>query len=190
MNAQQISVKLFADDPRRVDQGELIPVFHRWIREGALDERVLVDVADYRHVHHGPGVMVIAHDAHYGMDEEHGEVGLVYARKRDEPGDPGARLREAFGKVLAACELLEGESSLGGLRFRGDRALVRVMSRLSADNSPESFAELEPHLREVGAALYPDAEVEVRHIGDARAPLSAEIRASASPDVTTLRGRL
>jgi hypothetical protein len=190
MNLQQLSVKLFVRGGAPVEQAALIPVFHRWIREQQLDERVLVDVADYRHVHHGPGVMLIAHDAHYGLDEEQGEVGLLYSRKRDELGEAGDKLRDALAKALAACELLEGEPDLGPLAFGADRILVRVDSRRVADNSEASFVELRPHLEALAESLCAGETVEVVHVGDPRAPLSAELRAAADPGVGALRARL
>jgi hypothetical protein len=190
MNLQQLSVKLFVAEGARVDQTAVIPVFHRWIRDQRLDERVLVDVADYRHVPDGPGVMIIAHDAHYGLDEEAGQVGLLYSRKRDEVGEAGPKLRDAFTRALAACALLEAEPDLQPLAFRGDRALVRVQSRLVADNSAASFAELQPHLADLAEALYPGETVEIRHVGDPRAPLSAELVAPSDPGIAALRARL
>jgi hypothetical protein len=190
MNLQQLSVKLFVRGGARVDQEALIPVLHRWIREQKLDERVLIDVADYRHVHHGPGVMIIAHDAHYGLDEEQGEAGLLYSRKRDEIGDAGDKLRDATVKALAACELLEAEPDLQPLVFGADRLLFRVHSRRAADNSEASFLELRPHLEALAVRLFPGEAVEVAHVGDPRAPLSAELRAAADPGVGALRARL
>ena len=50
-----------------VELEEFIPVFHDWIQTQQLAE-LLIDVADYRHVPHGPGVVLVAHDAHYAMD--------------------------------------------------------------------------------------------------------------------------
>ena len=190
MNLHQLSVKLFLAGGARIDQDALIPVFHRWIRDGVLDERLLIDVADYRHVFQGPGIMLIAHDAHYGLDEEDGEAGLLYSRKRDALGDAGDKLRDAFGKALAACERLEAEPDCKPLTFRGDRAHVRVNSRQVADNSEASFAELLPHLEALAGALYPGEPIEIRHVGDPRAPLSAELRAAADPGITALRVRL
>lgn len=190
MNLHQLSVKFFVAGEGRVDQDALIPIFHRWIRERRLDERVLVDVADYRHVHHGPGIMIIAHDAHYGLDEEAGEPGLLYSRKRDPTGPAPDKLRDAAGKALAACALLEREPDAGPLSFSGSRALFRVQSRLVADNSAASFSELEPHLAALASDLYGEGAAEIRHVGDPRAPLEAEIRAQDDPGIEALRSRL
>ena len=45
-----------------------IVVFHDWIRTRALDEDVLVDVADYGHVKGGPGVLLVCHEGHYVIE--------------------------------------------------------------------------------------------------------------------------
>jgi hypothetical protein len=54
MPTLKYDLKLFLDAASRFDLEECIPIFHRWIQDQALDE-VLIDVADYRHVHHGRG---------------------------------------------------------------------------------------------------------------------------------------
>ena len=68
MLAQQLSVKIFAHDPAAVQPAAFIPIFHRWIQESRLADRLLIDVADYRHVANGPGVLLIGHEAHYALD--------------------------------------------------------------------------------------------------------------------------
>jgi len=57
INLQCVNVKLLAKDPEDVDLEPLIPVFHNWI-QGQVFEELLLDVADYRHVHEGPGVVL------------------------------------------------------------------------------------------------------------------------------------
>ena len=53
---QHVRVKVFAS--RAVSIDDAIPVFHRWIQERVHPE-MLIDVADYRHVPDGPGVMAM-----------------------------------------------------------------------------------------------------------------------------------
>jgi hypothetical protein len=66
VDIQQLAIKVFAR-PGSFDQGALIPIFHNWIRERRLGDVVLIDVADYRHVPEGPGVMLIADEAHWAI---------------------------------------------------------------------------------------------------------------------------
>jgi hypothetical protein len=189
VQAQQLSVKIFADESSELDQEALIPVFHRWIRERRLAERVLIDVADYRHVHNGPGVMIVAHDAHYGLDEAEGKLGLLYCRKRDPVGDVGPKLEEAFVQALTASVLLEQEFA-GTLRFRGDRLRLEIRSRLVADNTPAALAELRPHLDAFLGTLYAGADFEVSQVGDERAPFAVEISSPGAGSIAGLLDRL
>src|SRR5229473_5672560 len=82
MNAiQHVRVKVFARQPAPIDQGDAIAVFHRWIQNRECPE-MLIDVADYRHVPDGPGVMLIGHEASYSLDNTKGRLGLLYSRKQ------------------------------------------------------------------------------------------------------------
>jgi hypothetical protein len=105
MDLHKFCVKFFAVDPSAVRLDAFIPVYHRWIQKQAV-EGMLVDVADYGHLPQGPGVMLIAHEADYGMDSAEGPLGLLYTRKTSSGGRlsdriagrlPGraGRLREA-----------------------------------------------------------------------------------------------
>ena len=66
MNLQHINVKIYVEDDSAVDLSRFIDVFHSWIKQQLLDE-LLIDVADYRHVPAGPGVILIGHEADNAM---------------------------------------------------------------------------------------------------------------------------
>ena len=76
---QHVNVKIFAREAA-INLADATPVFHRWIQERVCEE-VLIDVADYRHVPDGPGVLLIAHEANYSLDMAEGRLGLLYNRK-------------------------------------------------------------------------------------------------------------
>ena len=57
MELQHVNVKLLVKNPQEVDLEPLIPVFHGWIQDQVCEE-LLLDVADYRHVYAGPGVVL------------------------------------------------------------------------------------------------------------------------------------
>ena len=57
-------VKFFLSNADAVDLAAFAPVFQRWIQQKSLEGQ-LVDVADYRHVFEGPGVVLIGHDSDY-----------------------------------------------------------------------------------------------------------------------------
>jgi hypothetical protein len=191
VDIQQISVKVLAAGADRLDLAELIPIFHGWIRERRLPHRLLIDVADYRHVHEGPGVMLIAHECHIGLDRAEGRPGLLYTRRRDPLGPAGDKLEEALRDALLCCRELEGEPALAGaLRFDGGALRVEVQSRLAAPSTAETFAAFRPAIEPVLARLYAGAPFEIAHRADARAPFGVDVRAAAAPPVAELLERL
>ena len=195
MESVKIDLKVFLQEPAAVALEDVIPVFHDWIQHQRLDE-LLIDVVDYRHVHDGPGVMLIAHDAHYAMDRADGRIGLLYSRRRETHPARNAiqsvteRLRSVLQCALAACQLLEAEPSLQGrLKFRGDELLLRVNDRLVSP-ALASFGDLQAHLRPILERLYPDHQVEVQSCGGSDSRLAVTIRASEDVGVATLCSRL
>jgi hypothetical protein len=161
---------------------DFVPVLHRFIQERKLDE-VMVDVADYGHVHHGPGVLLVCHAAHYGLDEDGGVLGLMYTNKRDPAGDIASRFIDGLKRLCTAARLLEAETSLAAaVRFAAERVRLRVHDRLLAPNTGETFAA-------ASAALAPACKrawgspVELRHdAADPRALFTVDI---AAPQATT-----
>src|SRR5882724_7078916 len=108
---QHVRVKIFARQPAPADLGAAIPVFHRWIQDRVCPE-MLIDVADYRHVPNGPGVMLIGHEANYSLDQTKGRLGLLYSRKQ-AGGDARQNLQQAYTAAGAACRRLEAEPEFG-----------------------------------------------------------------------------
>jgi hypothetical protein len=177
MKFQKASVKLYLTDDSDFDQEELTPIFHRWIREGGIKDQLLIDVADYRHVPKGPGIMLIAHEAHYGLDEGEGRPGLLYSDRRDPVGPGAEKLKNALARAAQCAALLEAEPSLKGrIEFRTDEFLIRVMDRLNAPNRKSSCELFEPVLRSVlGDLGFGDVKME-RHSEEERDPFAVDIR--------------
>src|ERR1700733_15184726 len=130
MDLQHVNVKLLVKNPQAADLEPLIPIFHGWI-QGQVCEELLLDVADYRHVPAGPGVMVIGHQADYSVDNTDHRLGVRYNRKAVLDGSNQDRLKQATMAALVACQSLEGESRLNDkLRFNGQEIELSVNDRL------------------------------------------------------------
>ncbi len=172
-DAERVHVKLFAEGDTP-DAAALIPVFHRWIREAVIDDELIIDVADYSHVHEGPGVVLIGHASDYYFDLHEGRPGLLYSRKRDLEGDLRARLTDAFARAERAAALLEAEPGIA-LKFSRAEVLVRIPDRLNAPNEDDAFNAFSPLLEEVAsAALGKKATVARKDAGSLEA-LSATV---------------
>ena len=168
MDSHKLIVKFFAQDGGAVAQHEFVPVFHGFIQSHAIPDHLLIDVSDYAHVHHGPGILLAAHEGNFYSGTGEGRLGLMYQRKQPLPGTIGLRERLArvFATALQACVKLEEDPALAGrLKFRTDEVLLRINDRLLAPNAPETFREVEPELRSFLSDVYPgeDVTLEPRH---------------------------
>jgi hypothetical protein len=188
---QQASATLFVTDPALPSLDPLVPIFHRWIQEHRLPGLLLIDVADYRHVHQGPGILLVAHQAHYAFGWVGSALGLSFHRKRDAAGPAFEKLREALGRCLEAARFLEDEPGFASkLGFRTDRVRLAVGSRLVASNRPEDRSALEGPVREVLGRVYGGSQVDLAFDPDPRAPLSLVAEAHAAPGLAEMAARL
>ena len=134
MELQHVNVKLLIKSQEEVSLEPLIPVFHSWI-QGQVLEELLLDVADYRHVPAGPGVVLIGHQANYSVDDTDDRLGVRYNRKAEVEGGNQKALRQAMRASLIACQRLEAEPRLERrLQFNGQEIEFFVNDRLLAPN--------------------------------------------------------
>jgi len=120
----------------------------------------MIDVSDYEHVPAGPGIILVCHEAIYGLDQERDRLGLLYNRRTAVDGSDEGRLRQAIGAVEFAAAQLEREPEFEGkLRFDRRAWEVAVNDRALAPNTEATWASIEPLLRTVfdsmlGAGAY------------------------------------
>tara|TARA_R110002073_G_scaffold218689_3_gene378988 strand:+ start:10634 stop:11209 length:576 start_codon:yes stop_codon:yes gene_type:complete len=182
---QQVFVKIPLKSTEGLNLDAFIPIFHEWIREHSIDNELLIDVADYRHVPDGPGVMLIANEAHYGIDSDGGSTGLMYRRRRDEHGDAEAAFRQALGQAVRAANLIEKEEGLS-LSFDTSRIEMRVLSRLTTPNTEATHEALAPVWSKVLTDLG-FAGPELAPPSDPRQPFGlAMLSCTSAPDLATL----
>ncbi len=190
MNLQRFCVKFFAQPSPGFDVAKLINVFHDWIKR-QVDLGTLIDVADYRHVPGGPGVMLITHEANFAMDYTEGRrFGLLYQRKTDQAGDTTARIVSAVGHALTACRMLTQDPHVeGALSFSAGELWVIANDRLLAPNTDDAYDQLRPHLQEVGETLFGECEVEKVN-NDSRERLAARLVSVAPVSLDALAAKV
>jgi hypothetical protein len=155
MDATRLDVKLFVEASSRFELPALIPVFHTWIQQSTIDDELLIDVTDYSHVIDGPGVLLVGHEAQYGLEQSKGRTGLLYSQRRARVDGFESALRYSLRHALRAASLLEKEESLRGkLKFSGQELLIRINDRLRAPNTLETWKAVEPTLRAVLSPLF------------------------------------
>ncbi len=190
MDLQRINVKFFLEKGMEIPLATFIPVFHRWIQEDKL-EGLLVDVTEYTHVYQGPGVLLIAHEANYSLDEENGKRGFLYNQKKTPKRSVDDHLKTAFRRALTACLTLEKETELAGkIKFSPNHLQVFVNDRLEAPYSPESLGALEEILNPFLSQLYEGGKYLMLHEKDPQKRTGFEIKVEKAPDLEALLNKL
>lgn len=182
MNIQHINIKFYLENPETINLADYAAVFNTWIQNHRLEE-LLIDVADYLHVHHGPGIMLIGHEADYSLDNRVGRLGLLYNRKAQLDGTTQEKLAQAVRAVLTVAQILEKEN---GLTFNTREVQVIVNDRLLVPNTAETFEALEPDLRAFFSRLYDDAEYTLSHNAEPRERFTINLTTASNPGVGSL----
>ncbi len=180
----RIKVKYFVADPAAVELPALTPIFHRWIQQHRVGG-LLLDVADYKHVPNGPGIVLIGHEADYSLDFAGGRPGLVYDHKREWNPDAtlAERIRLVFDQVLSACDVLETEEEVAGrLQFKRTEAELTLVDRLNTPNQPEVLEAVAGEIQTVLDEIYgPGTTTVSRASEDPRRALTVHIQATSAP---------
>ena len=175
MNLQHIAFKIFVDGDLTVDWEQFINVFHGWVAAQSMPE-MMIDVADYRHVPNGPGVVMVGREADYYMDNTGGKPGLRYVSKAKQDTDNATQVQQAFANAASACARLEAE--LSGLKFSRTDFEITVNDRAVAPNNDATQAALEKELPGIlEKVLGSSAAIEIQK--DARKLSGCQIKASS-----------
>lgn len=177
---QHINVKLLLKDGESLDHGRdldpMIPVFHSWIQEQGFAE-LLLDVADYRHVQAGPGVLLIGHEADYSMDNTDNRLGVRYNRKAILGGTNQERLAQAVIAVLTAAKRIQEDRRLKGkCYFNGQDIEIFVNDRALAPNTSPTREALQTEFQAFGAELFGENEYSMSFGDDPRRLLAVSLK--------------
>ena len=190
LGSPDVSVKLFVKNSEDLSTKELIPVFHRWIKNCLIEDELLVDVTSYAHVPKGPGIVLICDKAHFYFDEREGRCGLRYRGRRASDVTGVERIKKALRSALHAASLLENDPELDGrYRFQTSEFEFGIYDRLRAPSDNATLAAVEPMLRDYVESLFGEpAEIELTSAP--KEPFMATVRMADSPSVDELLGRV
>ena len=184
MDIQKINFKIFVSDPDGISLSAFIPIFHSWIQATDGDYH---DVADYSHMHAGPGILLLAHEADIGIDQTGNRLGLLYNRKQLLQGSAQEKLYSVLKSALEICHRIEEEPSLQGkFKFSGNEVMFLINDRLIAPNTDETFHAVRPDLVDLGLGLYKDTDFTLERESDPRQRFAVQIKARSPFDVVTL----
>lgn len=183
MELQKLNVKFFVDEPNKITISEFIEIFHSWIQ---ATDGVYHDVADYSHMHAGPGIVLVANNANVSIDESGARRGLLFGQKAPLAGSNQDKIRAVLRAGLEHCRKLEAEPALQGrLRFTANEALLSVNDRLAAENSQDCFDALRGDVEAVAKQWFGGAAVTVARDAESRRQLNVQVKSAAAIDLAT-----
>jgi hypothetical protein len=155
------------------DHNVWIPVFHDWIKTKAIDDDVLVDVADYAHVQGGPGVLLVCHEGQYVIDRSRGQVGLAYHRRRGvAPDDATEAAAVGLRRLVRAAKLLVADARTKDIVFDTTKLEVRVLDRLHVGNDDAGWAAVSGAVQQAIAQVWGGDVAVARAEVEPRQPLT------------------
>lgn len=186
MEWQKLGVKLELDGALGFPIADFIGEFHRLIQGDKLPI-LLIDVHDYSHVHHGPGILLVGDEANLSIDQTDGRIGLYVVFKRPLAGTTTQRLARVFRLASQAARALERSRQLKPApSFRPDRFDVVINDRLRAPHDEATRVAFEPELRAFVAAAFPGAEISIEPEPEARRLFSLRVSLSQRPPLDEL----
>ena len=179
ISLQHLNVKLWLKDQENLDLDPAISVFHSWIQQQQPGDDLLLDVADYRHMYGGPGIILIGHEADYSIDNADNRWGVRYNRKTSVEGDNQQKLGQAVRASLLAFERLQKDTRLKGkLNFNGTDVEITVNDRLLAPNREATRAALAPDFEAFSEVLFGGSEHSLLANEDSRRLLTIALKSA------------
>ena len=176
MELQHINVKLIFNESLEINLEPLISIFHDWISEQNSDD-LLIDVADYRHVPDGPGIILIGHEANISLTENQRSIILCYNRKLATEGTDEERFRQAVRGALLACEKIEIDGRLTDkINFECQEIEILVNDRIFVSNQEKFYQMVDPKFKGLCKVIFGKNDYSVTHSEDPRKIYSIRLK--------------
>ena len=176
MNLQKFGIKLFLDINGSYSSKDFISVFHNWIQNKVVKDHLLIDVVDYSHILDGPGVMLIAHEGHFSLDQEKNNPGIMYMRKTDLEGEFKERFSSVFKITIDAAKHLKNTSINSDINFINDSFRFITNDRLYAKNTLENQILYKEEIQKSLIQMYPNSKVGYMDMASSRERLAFSVK--------------
>ncbi|GAB5494525.1 MAG: hypothetical protein Phog2KO_47400 [Phototrophicaceae bacterium] len=143
---KRLSIKFFAKNPEVVEAEAFVPIFQEWIQRDVIKDELLVDVVDYKHVHHGPGIILIGYESDYAYDFVDGRAGLQYTIKQNESEALEDTLTLALERLFHAKDILQAEANANNLILASNEFQISILDRLNYPQTHETVEALQETL--------------------------------------------
>ena len=184
MKLQKFGVKLFfLDTNGSYSSKDFIPVFHNWIQDQLVKDHLLIDVADYSHIPDGPGIMLIAHEGHFSLDQGNNQPGIMYMRKTEIAGSFTERFNEVLSVTIEAANLLSNNNFTNDINFSNNALRFIANDRFYAENNIENQNLYKEEIQKALDGKYSDSQFEFGDVSDTNERLAFTVNFSNDIDI-------
>ncbi|MBI4412413.1 MAG: hypothetical protein HY541_08020 [Deltaproteobacteria bacterium] len=188
MNLQKINWKIYFKSAVAAKPDIFFKVFNTWIPDSP---EIFVDVADYRHVHDGPLVLLAGHYVDYALDHTDRRLGFLSGQKGGIQGDLAERIQSSLLEFLKAAQRLEKDPAFGGkLDFATNELLFIANDRALAPNTSATFSEIKPILYKILSRIFESKELNMEHLPNPKQRFSVKITCKQESDLKQMIDRL
>ena len=183
MDLQKFGVKLFFNTNGSYSSKDFVPIFHNWIQDKAIDDHLLIDVTDYSHIPDGPGVMLIAHEGNFSLDQESQQPGIMYMRKTEIAGSFTERFSTVLSTVIKAANCLNDNNISKQVDFASSSFRFIANDRLYAENTADNQDLYKQKIQKALDGKYPDSQFEFGDVSDKNERLAFTVNFSNDIDI-------
>lgn len=138
---QRIDLKVLAEAPADLSLDPFLAIFSRWRKQ--QDESDWIDFADYAHMPHGAGIMLIGKQGSFSVNLDDPGIGLLYSGRKDFEGSFEQRVAEAFRRCLRLTKPLLAEPDYPKqLKLLPSSWEIFINDRLNFPNTDETDRRL------------------------------------------------
>jgi len=183
MELQKFGIKLYLTTNSSFDTKDFIPVFHNWIQDKIIEDHLLIDVADYSHIPDGPGIMLIAHEGHFSLDQENRQPGIMYMRKTEIAGSFKERFNMVLSTVVKAANHLSDNDVGKQVDFKPNLFRFITNDRLYAENTADNQDLYKQKIQKSLDDKYPGHQFEFGDVSDENERLAFTVNFSNEIDI-------
>ena len=183
MDLQKFGIKLYLKTNGSFKPKDFIPVFHNWIQEKVVSDHLLIDVADYSHIPDGPGVMLIAHEGHFSLDQEKKKPGFMYMRRRDLTGNFKERFKQVLAIATQAANRLTKNGISQEIYFSADSFRFIANDRRVAKNTSDNQRRYQAEVQKALADMYPQNKWEYEDVSNENERLAFTVNFNADINI-------
>jgi hypothetical protein len=184
---QRIDVKMLAEASADFSLDPFLAIFSRWRKQ--QDESDWIDFADYAHMPHAAGIMLIGKQGSFNVNLDDPGIGLLYSGRKDFEGSFEQRVVEAFRRCLRLTKPLLAEPEYPKqLKLLPGSWEIFINDRLNFPNTDETDRLLRWPIESALNTLFGARNFSMERDKDPQRRYAFSVRAQKA-DIETLAGK-